>query len=265
MAQILVCGASPRVSAALGHEPNLDGALPGGVGGIAGGGHRHLFDRVEQRAQTRKVAVGRFQVVVLDAHAVERDVDRASGQAADRRAARGAGGVEAGQRGQRVERVAAGQGEAGDRGAAQVRRDRRRLCLHHQRAVADDVDAFLERADRQRHLHARRHGRIQDHRVQDRGLESHQRDGDRIRAARQPVHREAAIATGNGVGLGAGAVVLDLDVGAGDDGAGAVDDRTRQRGEEAPLAVGHGTTQKNGEEQRCASPQRESHLSLLTE
>ena len=94
-------------------ESDLHGALAGRIRGVAGGGDRDFFHRIEQRAQAREVAVGRLQVVVLHAHAVERDVDGAARQAADGGAARRAGGIEAGKRRERVERVAARKRQAG--------------------------------------------------------------------------------------------------------------------------------------------------------
>src|SRR5262249_7811025 len=122
--QVFVGGAVPPVRPRFGDELDLDAALPRRVRGVAGGGHRPLFARVERRRQPRVIAVGSFQVVVLDTHAVERDVDRALRQAVDRRVARRARGVEAGQRRQRVERVAAGERQAGDLRRREVRRDR---------------------------------------------------------------------------------------------------------------------------------------------
>ena len=47
------------------------------------GRDRDFLDRVERRREAREVAVGRLQVVVLDAHAVEGDIDRALRQTAD--------------------------------------------------------------------------------------------------------------------------------------------------------------------------------------
>ena len=82
--------------------------------------------------------------------------------------------------------------------AGEVGRDRRRLRLDDQRAVADHRDVLFERADLQRHLHVRRNRRVQRHRVQHRGLEPHQRHGHGVGAAGQRRDREAAVAAADG-------------------------------------------------------------------
>ena len=69
--------------------------------------------------------------------------------------------------------------------AGQVGRDRRRLRLYDERAVADHRDVFFEGADREHDLHGRGHRGLQRHRVEHRGLEAHQRDGHRVGAARE--------------------------------------------------------------------------------
>ena len=66
---------------------------------------RDFLDRVEARRHHREEPVGRLQLVA-GADAVDRDVDGVVRQAADDRAARTAGGLDAGQERDRVQRVA---------------------------------------------------------------------------------------------------------------------------------------------------------------
>ena len=93
--EIVVGAARELVAARARHELDLDRALPGACGILRGRVDGDLFDGVQARADAREEAVSGLQVIVLRAHAVDRDVDRALRQAVDRRvtAAAGAAGV----------------------------------------------------------------------------------------------------------------------------------------------------------------------------
>ena len=82
--QVVVAAAGEVVRARARDEADLHGARAGRFRSLRGRAHRHFLDRVEPRADAREEAVGRLQLVVLHAHAVDRDVDRALRQAVDR-------------------------------------------------------------------------------------------------------------------------------------------------------------------------------------
>ena len=189
-----------------GRELHLHRSWPG-----AGARHRagdgDFLDRVEARRHHREEAVGRLQHVA-GLHAVDGDVDGVVRQAVDAGGARaGAGTVlHAGQHVQRVERVARRQRHFVELLGDERRGHRRRLALHQLRTRAD-LDGLAQRTELHRGFDVCGSARDDPHVVDDGGLETLQRDGDRVGADGDAGHRERARFIRGEVELLAGRVV----------------------------------------------------------
>ena len=96
VAEVVVDAAVELVRARPGDERDLHRAGAGAVGAGRRRRDRDFFDRIEARRDHREEAVARLQVVAV-ADAVDRDVDGVLRQADDRRPARPAGRLDAGQ------------------------------------------------------------------------------------------------------------------------------------------------------------------------
>jgi hypothetical protein len=82
--QIEVAAAVELIGSRARDHPDVGGSLTAAIGAIGGGGHRDFFDGIQARIQPREEPICGLQPVVLDVHAVERDVDRALWQSVDR-------------------------------------------------------------------------------------------------------------------------------------------------------------------------------------
>ena len=115
---------------------------------------RDFLYGVEARADAREKAITRFQVVVLRAHAVDRDVDRALRQAVDRgiaRPARAARCADPRQQRDKLESPAAACRNLQDLIGVDRRCHRRRRRLDNLGAAGHD-DGFFQSPDGKGHL-----------------------------------------------------------------------------------------------------------------
>ena len=229
-AVVLVAAARERVRARARDELDLDRAVAGRVGALAGARHRDFFDRVEARADDGEEAVAAAHAlvrVVLDVHAVERDVDRRARQAVDRRVAVAVRRRDARQQVDEVHRAARRQRELRDLVRVHGRRHARARgiddfrCRRHGHLLG-------EAADFHDGLHAGAGAGREDDVTDDDGLETLQRHRHRVGADRQRGDREIAFAVRDAAGRNAGADVLRDNVGARNDRAGQVHDRPGQ-------------------------------------
>ena len=108
--QVVVAAAGELVGARARDEADLNRALAGARRVLGRRVDGDFFDGVETRADAREESVSRLQVIVLRAHAVNRDVDRALREPVDRgiaRAARAARRADARQQRHELERAPA--------------------------------------------------------------------------------------------------------------------------------------------------------------
>lgn len=218
VAQVVV-GASPvLVGAGAGGELYLDGPLTGRRGALRRRADGDLLYRVEARADTGEEPVARLQVVVLGAHAVNRDVDGALRQTVDRGVAGGARRVHPRQGGDEVERAAAACRQLRNLVDVEGGRHRRRLRLDDRGAPFDD-DGLLEAADIQLHGDAGGHTGIHPDVVENGGLEAHEGDGYGVAARVEGRDAEGSRVGRDGRVLRRRRVVLDDHGRTGNDGA----------------------------------------------
>ncbi len=213
-AQIVVAAAGELVGPGARDELHLHGPLAGHVRALRGRGDRDLLDGVQARAHTRKHPVRRLQVVVLDVHAVERDVDRALRKAVHRGAADGAvRRADPRHVGHEVEGGAAGHRQVGDLPGAQRLGDRGRLRLHDLARRADR-DGLLDPARLEHRPHGRRLADRDDDVLQDGGLESLERHVERIGARRHRRNGKGATRRGHSRERRPGLGIRRRDIGA---------------------------------------------------
>ena len=153
VAVVVVAAPVKRVRPHPGDELHLHRALARVGRALRRRRHRHLLHRVEPRADDGEESVGRAQRVVLDVHAVERNVDGAAGQAVDGRLAVAVRRRHAGQHVDEVHRAATRDRQLRDLIGVDGGRNRRRLRLHDLRR-RDHGDLFGDAADVEHGAHA---------------------------------------------------------------------------------------------------------------
>ncbi len=258
---IHVAAAGVVVRARAGDELDLHRALAGGVGTLCRGRDRHRLDRVEPWAETREKAVIGLQVVVLDAHTVEGDVDRPLGQAIDRRIAITGRGIEPGKKHNRVERVSAQQRQLADLVRVQGLRNRRG-CGLHQLGAAGDGDHLFEAADFEHGADRGADAGGKLHFLDAVGLEPLESHRHGVEAGVQSRNRERSLCRRHCGRDGTRRLVLCFNGRARNQRARSVDDDTRESRRGAPL--GEGRSADNGEHaHRCQSCTQQAvpHLS----
>ena len=209
-------------------ELDLHRALAGHVGPLRRRRHGDFLDRVQPRVDAGEHPVPRLCIVVLDVHAVERDVDRALRQAVDLRVAEAAGARrDAGNVVHQVERRASGQRNIRNLSGGQGRRHRRLLRLHDFGRAADD-NGFSHSAELQLRVDVGGNADADDDVLQDDCLEPFEVHRRGIRAGGNRRDRERAIRAAHRGEQRARRVVLDGDVGTRHDGAGGIGDRPGQ-------------------------------------
>ena len=129
VAQVMVDAPGLRVRPRARDEVDLHASLARALRFGRGRRDRHFLDRVQMRDDGREEAVAGLVAVVLHVDAIERDVDRALGQAVHRRVAVCDRRVDARQERDEIKRVARGERQLTDLADDHRRRHRRRLRL----------------------------------------------------------------------------------------------------------------------------------------
>jgi len=182
------------VRSALRHELHLHGAFGAGIGGEAGRRHRDLLHGAEphgrKRKKARPAAAEPLRVVV---DPVERDVDRAAGQAVERAVPLRRAGGGTGRQQREAENVAAGQRQVRDFLVADGRRHRRRCGLDRGRTPFDS-DLLPHGSHGDLNVDVAGPSRLDHDIVDDRRLEARRRRQDAVAPRLKRREHESALA-----------------------------------------------------------------------